>query len=192
MLSAIPRRPLRRSLIKRLVIRGFSLTRTDKLTTLGLQAFPPPVDRASSAFRQMGSPDSHWILFSTQAAGVNGSIQADHSFDSALSVGQAVRLDFANSSVAAAAGSNPNGVVGVSLTSGGTPVATFKFTGGDTLYRYDDAGAANQSTGTRSRSEAFRHWNSASTARPVTRPHTATRMDRVYGAAQPRVRQSTG
>ena len=78
---------------------------------------------------------------------MNGSIQADHSFDTPLSAGQAVSLDFANSSVAVAAGSNPNGVVGVSLTSGGTPVATFKFTGGDTLYRYDDAGVSNQSTG---------------------------------------------
>jgi hypothetical protein len=97
-------------------------------------------------FPANGIPDSHWILFSTAVAGVNGSIEADHAFDSPLTPGQAVRLDFANSSVAVA-GANPAGVVGVSLTSGGNPVATFKFTGGDTLYRYDDAGVIDENTG---------------------------------------------
>ena len=37
----------------------------------------------------------------------------------------------------------------MSLTSGGTPVVTVKFIGGDLdgVYRYDDAGGTNQSTG---------------------------------------------
>jgi hypothetical protein len=76
--------------------------------------------------------------------GVNGVIQADHILDGgALAAGQSVRVDFANRAVA------PGGSVGVSLTSGGTTVATFKFSGGDPngVYRYDDATGADQSTG---------------------------------------------
>jgi hypothetical protein len=85
-----------------------------------------------------------WVLFSYPIGGVNGVIQADHVLDGgALSIGQSVKMDVANRAVA------PGGSVGVSLTSGGTVVATFKFSGGDAngVYRYDDAGGANQSTG---------------------------------------------
>ena len=47
-----------------------------------------------------------------------------------------MRLDFANSAIAAGAS------VGVDCASGGSPVATFKFVGNDPLgvYRYDDLG----------------------------------------------------
>jgi hypothetical protein len=85
-----------------------------------------------------------WVLFSYPIGGVNGVIQADHVLDGgALSIGQSVKVDVANRAVAA------GGSVGVSLTSGGTVVATFKFSGGDPngVYRYDDAAGANQSTG---------------------------------------------
>jgi hypothetical protein len=91
--------------------------------------------------------DNHWVMFSTVSAGVTGSMTADHFFDSPLTTGQAVSIDFGNSNVATAS----NGVVGVSLTSGGVPVATFKLNAADAvangLYRYDDAGGTNQSTG---------------------------------------------
>ncbi len=58
-------------------------------------------------------------------------------------MGQAVRLDWANSAVAAGA------PVGVSLTSSDSPVVTFKFVGNDIdgVYRYDDDGGSDQSTG---------------------------------------------
>jgi hypothetical protein len=99
----------------------------------GFFSFPP------------GITQNHWVMFSTVAAGTAGSMTADHFFDSALTTGQAVSLDFGNSNVAA------NGTVGVSLTSGGVPVATFKLNSADAvangLYRYDDAGGTNQNTG---------------------------------------------
>jgi hypothetical protein len=85
-----------------------------------------------------------WVLFSYPVGGVNGVIQADHILDGgALSVGQSVRVDIANRAIA------PGGSVGVSLTSGGTVVASFKFSGGDPngVYRYDDAAGTNQNTG---------------------------------------------
>ena len=85
-----------------------------------------------------------WVLFSYPVGGVNGVIQADHILDGgALSAGQSVRVDIANRAVAT------GGSIGVSLTSGGTVVASFKFNGGDPngVYRYDDAGGANQNTG---------------------------------------------
>ena len=56
----------------------------------GFLAFPPAI------------PDPHWAMYSYPIAAINGSIQADHTFaGGALSVGQAVRLDFANRGVAA-------------------------------------------------------------------------------------------
>jgi hypothetical protein len=85
-----------------------------------------------------------WVLFSYPVGGVNGVIQADHILDGgALSAGQSVRLAIANRAVAA------GGSVGVSLTSGGTVVASLKFNGGDPngLYRYDDIAGTNQNTG---------------------------------------------
>lgn len=101
----------------------------------GFFGFPPAI------------PDNHWILFSTVVSGVTGSMTADHFFDSALTPGQAVSLDFGNSNVSA---TSP-GVVGVNLTSGGVPVATFKLNAADAnasgQYRYDDAGGTNQGTG---------------------------------------------
>lgn len=101
----------------------------------GFFSFPPAIT------------ENHWVMFSTVSAGVTGSMTADHFFDSALTPGQAVSLDFGNSNVATAS----NGVVGVNLTSGGVPVATFKLNAADAvangLYRYDDAGGTNQSTG---------------------------------------------
>jgi hypothetical protein len=86
-----------------------------------------------------------WAMFSYPVGGVNGVIQADHSLDGGtLSVGQSVRIGIANRAVAAAGGS-----VGVSLTSSGAVVATLKFNGGDPngVYRYDDAGGTDLSTG---------------------------------------------
>ena len=87
---------------------------------------------------------SAWAMFSYPIGGINGTAQADHTFvGGALAAGQSVRLDFANSAIAAGAS------VGVSLTSGGSPVATFKFVGNDPLgvYRYDDLGGTDQNTG---------------------------------------------
>jgi hypothetical protein len=101
----------------------------------GFFNFPPAIN------------ENHWILFSTVTAGVTGSMTADHSFDTPLNPGQAVSLDFGNSNVSAASG----GFVGVSLTSAGVPVATFKLNAADAvangLYRYDDAVGTDQSTG---------------------------------------------
>jgi hypothetical protein len=101
----------------------------------GFFSFPPVIT------------ENHWIMFSTVSSGVTGSMTADHFFDSPLTSGQAVSLDFGNSNVATAS----NGVVGVNLTSGGVPVATFKLNAADAVangqYRYDDAGGTNQSTG---------------------------------------------
>ena len=91
----------------------------------------------------MGSLHPTGRLFSYPDLGINGSAQADHTFaGGALSVGQAVRIDFANRGIAAL------GSVGVSLTSGGNPVATMKFNGEDPLdvYRYDDAGGTDLAT----------------------------------------------
>jgi hypothetical protein len=99
----------------------------------------------SGFFAPGGIPGgNHWILFSYPIGGVNGEIQADHAFlGGPLAVGQSVRLAFANRAIAA------GGSVGVSLTSGGVPVATFKYNGEDPLgvYRYDDAGGVDQNTG---------------------------------------------
>lgn len=90
-------------------------------------------------FPANGIPDNHWVLFSFPSGGISGTITADHAFDGgALSVGQAVRLDFANSSVAAL------GSVGVSLMSAGVPMATFKFNGGGTNYLFDDSSGVDQ------------------------------------------------
>jgi hypothetical protein len=88
-------------------------------------------------------PATPWVLFS-YPNGVDGSIQADHPFSGgSLGIGQTVSIDWANRAI------DPGGAVGVSLTNGGTAVATVKFVGGDPdgVYRYDDAGGANQSTG---------------------------------------------
>lgn len=87
---------------------------------------------------------SSWALFSYPIGGVNGIADADHTFaGGALSVGQSIKIDLANSAVAA------GGSVGVSLMSAGVPAVTFKYNGEDpgTVYRYDDAGGADQSTG---------------------------------------------
>jgi hypothetical protein len=87
---------------------------------------------------------SAWALFSYPIGGINGSAQANHTFlGGALSAGQSVQIDFANSAVAG------GGSVGVSLTSSGNPVATFKYLGNDPegVYRYDDLGRTDQSTG---------------------------------------------
>jgi Concanavalin A-like lectin/glucanases superfamily len=87
---------------------------------------------------------SAWAMYSYPDGGVSGTATADHTFTGgALTAGQSVRLDLANSAIAAGA------TVGVSLTSGGTPVATFKYVGNDPqgIYRYDDLGGTDQSTG---------------------------------------------
>jgi hypothetical protein len=89
----------------------------------------------------LGTP---WVLFSYPVGAVNGVIQADHTLDGGtLSAGQSVRIGVANRAVAT------GGSVGVSLTSAGAVVATFKFSGGDPngVYRYDDAGGTGLSTG---------------------------------------------
>jgi hypothetical protein len=100
--------------------------------------------RGSGFFSPFTLSSTPWVLFSFPSGGVNGSIQANHTFDGGpLGVGQAVLIDWANRAVAT--GSS----VGVSLMSGGTPAVTLKFVGGDAdgVYRYDDAGGTGQSTG---------------------------------------------
>ncbi|HEX3601116.1 MAG TPA: hypothetical protein VHU84_13285 [Lacipirellulaceae bacterium] len=100
--------------------------------------------RGSGFFSPFTLSSTPWVLFSFPSGGVNGSIQANHTFDGGpLGVGQAVLIDWANRSI------DTGNSVGVSLTSAGTPAVTFKFVGGDPdgVYRYDDAGGAGQSTG---------------------------------------------
>jgi hypothetical protein len=97
----------------------------------------------SGFFSPFTLPATPWVLYS-YPNGVDGSIQASHSFSGgSLGIGQTVSIDWANRAI------DPGGAVGVSLTNGGTAVATVKFVGGDPggVYRYDDAGGANQSTG---------------------------------------------
>jgi len=100
--------------------------------------------RGSGFFSPFTLSPTPWVLFSFPSGGVNGSIQANHTFDGGpLGVGQVVMIDWANRAIDA--GSS----VGVSLMSAGTPTVTFKFVGGDPngVYRYDDAGGTGQSTG---------------------------------------------
>jgi hypothetical protein len=85
-----------------------------------------------------------WVIFSFPDGAAAGSSFADHTFvGGPLGIGQPVFIQWANRAIQA--GSS----VGVSLMSGGTPVATLKFVGGDPdgVYRYDDAGGTGQSTG---------------------------------------------
>jgi hypothetical protein len=104
-----------------------------------------PGGSGSGFFQPFALPANPWVLFSyPDGNGASGSIQADHTFDGgALTAPQTVQIDWANRSV------NTGAPVGVSLTSAGTPVVTVKFVGGDPLgvYRYDDFGGTNQSTG---------------------------------------------
>jgi hypothetical protein len=99
--------------------------------------------RGSGFFSPFTLSSTPWVLFTYPGSDV-GSIQSNHTFDGGpLSIGQTVLIDWANRAI------DPGGSVGVSLTSGGAAVATVKFNGGDPdgVYRYDDAGGANQSTG---------------------------------------------
>jgi hypothetical protein len=103
----------------------------------------PTGGSGSGFFPPFGLPATPWVLFS-YPNGVDGSIQANHVLDGgSLGIGQTVFIDWANRAI------DPGGSVGVSLTNGGTALATVKFVGGDPdgVYRYDDAGGANQSTG---------------------------------------------
>jgi hypothetical protein len=99
--------------------------------------------RGSGFFSPFSLSPTPWVLFTYPGPDV-GSIQSSHTFDGgALAIGQTVLIDWANRAI------DPGGSVGVSLTSGGVAVATVKFNGGDPdgVYRYDDAGGTNQSTG---------------------------------------------
>src|SRR5262249_41754945 len=99
----------------------------------------------SGFFQPFGLPANPWVLFSyPDGTGASGAIQADHALTGgALAPGQNVQIDWANRAI------NTGAAVGVSLTSGGSPAVTLKFVGGDPLgvYRYDDAGGTDQSTG---------------------------------------------
>src|SRR5689334_5034174 len=100
--------------------------------------------RGSGFFSPFTLSSTPWVLFSFPSGGVNGSIQANHTFDGGpLSAGQSVQIDWANRAI------DTGNAVGVSLMSAGSPAVTFKFVGGDPngVYRYDDAGGAGQSTG---------------------------------------------
>lgn len=99
--------------------------------------------RGSGFFSPFTLSPTPWVLFTYPGPDV-GSIQSSHTFAGGpLSIGQTVLIDWANRAI------DPGGSVGVSLTSGGAAVATVKFNGGDPdgVYRYDDAGGTNQSTG---------------------------------------------
>jgi hypothetical protein len=103
----------------------------------------PTGGSGSGFFNPFALPATPWVLFS-YPNGVDGSIQASHAFSGgALGIGQTVFIDWANRAI------DPGGSVGVSLTNGGAAIATVKFVGGDSdgVYRYDDAGGTNQSTG---------------------------------------------
>jgi hypothetical protein len=89
-----------------------------------------------------------WTIWTSPFGGdpatATDAARADHTFvGGPLNVGQTVSIRWANSAVLAARS------VGVSLTSGGTPVITVKFVGQDPdgVYRYDDAGGVDQNTG---------------------------------------------
>lgn len=89
-----------------------------------------------------------WAIWSSPFGGdpatQTDAVRADHAFvGGPLNVGQTVSIDWANSGILT------DRVVGVSLMSGGTPMITVKFIGGDLdgVYRYDDAGGTDQNTG---------------------------------------------
>ena len=90
----------------------------------------------------------NWVIWSSPFGNdpnvAGGFVRADHTFlGGPLDVSQAVSIDWANRAI------HTGKSVGVSLTSGGTRVVTVKFVGGDVdgVYRYDDDGGTDQSTG---------------------------------------------
>jgi hypothetical protein len=145
---------------------GGNFAANPPITTDGLDATNTPtlvwtaIQQATAAGTGFASnlptiPSPHWNIFNQNATGYE---TVDHFFNNAdssaaavLGVGQAVSMDFANRSVAAA------GVVGISLynwqTDGAVaaPFFTFKLPGANAVaggsYLYDDAGGTNQSTG---------------------------------------------